>query len=75
MLTLHLPRAFPPHIFLLLWALHSLPQNILSKSSFPSRLRLTQQQILRVQLYLITRRVCQLIPLLCVPPERGATRS
>lgn len=66
-LTLHLPRAFPPRTFPLLWALHSLSQDTLSKSSFPSRLRLTQQQTLgRVRPYLTTRRVCQLIPFLTI---------
>lgn len=57
-LILYLPRAFPPRSFHLLQALHSLPQDILSKSSFPSRLRLTQQQT-PGRHYLTTRMVLQ----------------
>lgn len=75
MLTLHLPRVFSPRTLPLLRALHSLPRDTLSKSSFPSRLRLTQQQTQgRAQPYLTTREVCQLVPPISdyysVPPER-----
>ena len=74
MLTLHLPRAFST--LPLLWELRSLPQDTLSKSSFPLRLRLTQRQTLeRVRPYLTTQRVRQLIHfqlLLCATPERPA---
>src|SRR5713226_3277620 len=65
--TLHLPCVFPPRPFPLLRALHSMPQDTPSKSSFPSRPRLTRQQTLGgARPYLTASKVCQLISFLAI---------